>query len=69
MEKVREILVKIKDMGGVAVIAQYEIEEALMELAAFRETFEAMKKLEEELKGVNPDLTLIKLITTALEER
>lgn len=68
MEKAREILVKIKDMGGVAVITPYEIEEALMELQKFSETFEAMKKLEEELKGVNPELTIVKLVQAALKE-
>lgn len=69
MKKVQEVLEKIKDMRGVAVVAPYEIEEALIELKKFRESFEAMQKLEEELKGVNPELTLIKLIRAALEER
>lgn len=45
-----------------------ELTDAIMELAAFRESFEAMQKLEEELKGVNPELTLIKLITATLKE-
>ena len=45
-----------------------ELTDAIMELAAFRESFEAMQKLEEELKGVNPELTLARLIQTVLKE-
>ena len=40
-----------------------------MELEAFRESFEMMKKLEEELKGVNPELTIVKLVQALLKER
>lgn len=43
--------------------------DAIMELAAFRESFEMMKRLEEELKGVNPELTLVRLIQTVLKEQ
>lgn len=43
--------------------------DAVMELAEFREAFEVMKKLEQELKGLNPELTLLKLVTAALKER
>ncbi len=42
--------------------------DAIMELEAFRESFEMMKKLEEELKGVNPELTIVKLVQAALKE-
>jgi hypothetical protein len=43
--------------------------DAIMELAAFRETFEVMQKLGEELNGVNPELTIVKLVRAALKER
>lgn len=43
--------------------------DAIMELEEFRESFEIMKKLEEELKGVNPELTIVKLVQALLKER
>lgn len=43
--------------------------DAIMELAAFRETFEVMQKLGEELNGVNPELTIVKLVRAALKEQ
>ncbi len=42
--------------------------DAIMELEAFRESFEVMQKLGEELNGINPELTIVKLVRAALKE-
>lgn len=58
----------VLDMQQIGI--EYEdVDDAIAELAEFREAFEVMQKLEQELKGINPELTLLKLVTAALKER
>ncbi|WP_060826146.1 hypothetical protein [Sulfurospirillum cavolei] len=57
----------VLDMQQIGI--EYEdVDDAIAELAEFREAFEVMKKLEQELKGINPELMLLKLVTAALKE-
>lgn len=56
MIKVKTILKKIEDMSGVAIIAKYEIEEAIAELEEFEK--ECKKLIIESKKLVNETLNL-----------
>lgn len=71
MEEALDILNKVKT--GAYIDGDTDTYEkckvAIMKLEVFCESLEMMQKLGEELKGINPELTIVKLVQAALKER